>query len=100
MDAIPTPRELRTAARACVLLAYVVGLVGVAAGVFVLREGEIATAVVMWTSTFALGTALMGIALVLRALVAVLARIAQLRGEIPPVRDPDAAEPPPVWPGR
>lgn len=102
MDAIPAPRELRAAARVCVVLAYAVGLVGVGAGVFLLRDGAVATAVVMWTSTFALGAALMGIALVLRALGAVLITISQLRGDSPVPRAPDGAEPqtPPIWRGR
>ncbi len=97
MDTIPTPRELRTAARACVALAYLVGLVGAGAGAFLLHDGAIASAVVVWASTFGLGAALTGIALVLRAMVGVLARIAQLWGAQRP--DPEAPETRTVWPG-
>ncbi len=82
MDRIPSPRELQIAARACVLLAYAVGLGGVAAGTWLLREGDLAMAIVLWLVTFAVGAALMGISLLLRALTGITARLDQVRADV------------------
>lgn len=99
MEPIPSPRELRSAARACTALAYMVGLVGIGAGSLLVRDGAVLNAAVVWTSTFALGAVLVGLALVLRALTAVLAHLLQLRERTaaPPSAVEDSG---PVWPQR
>lgn len=75
MDDVPTPGQLRTAARACSILAYAAGLAGVAAGTLLLREEELAFAIILWVITFAVGAALMGIAVLVRAMAGLSARL-------------------------
>ncbi len=82
MDHIPSPRELRTAARACVFLAYAAGLAGVAAGTILLRDGELAFAVILWTITFAVGATLMGVSVVVRVLGGMLAQLHRLESDV------------------
>jgi hypothetical protein len=82
MDRIPTPRELQVAARACVLLAYAAGLGGVAAGTWLLRSGEWPMAIVLWLITFAVGAALMGISLLIRALSGLGAQLTRLESDL------------------
>lgn len=82
MDRIPAARDLQIAARACVLLAYAVGLGGVAAGTWMLRDGEVALAIVLWLVTFAMGAALMGISLLIRALSGILAQLGRLQSDV------------------
>jgi len=82
MDRIPNPRELQIAARACVLLAYATGLGGVAAGTWLLREGDWPMAIVLWLVTFAVGAALMGISLLIRALSGIAAQLTRLESEV------------------
>lgn len=82
MDSIPSVRELRTAARACVILAYAVGLAGVTAGTLMLREGDIAFAVILWVITFAVGAALMGIAIVVRAIMALTTEVRSMASDV------------------
>ncbi len=82
MDRIPTPRELQIAARACVLLAYATGLGGIAAGTWLLRGGDWPMAIVLWLITFAVGAALMGISLVIRALSGLGAQLTRLESDV------------------
>jgi hypothetical protein len=82
MDRLPTPRELRIAARACVLLAYATGLGGVAAGTWLLRAGDWPMAIVLWLVTFAVGATLMGMSLLIRALSGVTAQLARLESDV------------------
>jgi hypothetical protein len=82
MDHIPTVKEMRTAARACVVLAYAAGLAGVAAGTLVLREGDITFAIILWVITFAVGASLMGVSVLIRALAAVTARLERLNSDV------------------
>lgn len=82
MDHIPTPRELTVAARACVFMAYAAGLAGVAAGAIVLREGELAFAVILWTVTFAVGAVLMGVSLLVRAVSGLSAQVLRMASEL------------------
>ncbi|MFP4311501.1 MAG: hypothetical protein ACLFS9_05905 [Nitriliruptoraceae bacterium] len=82
MDRVPTAQQLEVAARASVLMAYVLGLGGVAGGVWLLRADEIAMAIVLWLVTFAVGTVLMGTSLLIRALGGITARLARLEGEV------------------
>lgn len=105
MDEIPTASQLRTAARACLLLAYAAGLAGVAAGTLVLRDGELAFAVILWVITFAVGASLMGVSLLIRALAGLTARVEQASSDVrvlvgerarhgEPQRDPWLGHPP------
>lgn len=82
MDRLPTPRELQIAARACVLLAYATGLGGIAAGTWLLREGDWPMAIVLWLVTFAVGAALMGISLLIRALAGIATQLTRLESDV------------------
>ena len=82
MDSVPTVKELRSAARACMVLAYAAGLAGVAAGTLVLREGEIAFAIILWVITFAVGAALMGVAVVVRAVAALTGELRNVSSDV------------------
>lgn len=82
MDDIPTATQLRSAARACLILAYAAGLAGVAAGTLVLREGDLAFAVILWVITFAVGASLMGVSLLIRALAGLTARVDQASADV------------------
>lgn len=98
-DHVPSPRELRTAARACVLLAYAAGLAGVAAGTLVLRDGDLVSAIIAWVMTFAVGTTLMGVAVLVRAVAGLTAQAARLSSEVAVLvadRDRSSPTPPPA----
>ena len=82
MDHIPSPRELTVAARACVFMAYAAGLAGVAAGTIVLRDGELAFAVILWTITFAVGAVLMGVSLLIRAVSGLSAQVLRMEADV------------------
>jgi hypothetical protein len=82
MEHVPSPRELRTAARACVVLAYAAGLAGVAAGTLVLRDGDLAFAIILWTVTFAIGASLMGVAVVIRAVAGLVTQVTRLESDV------------------
>lgn len=82
MDHVPNPRELRGAARACLFLAYAAGLAGVAAGTLVLRDGELAFAVILWTITFAVGAALMGVSVLVRAVSGLSAQLTRMESDL------------------
>lgn len=72
---VPTPRDLRTAARGATIMAYAVGLAGVAVGTLALRDDDIATAVLVYVVTFGVGTCLVGIATLIRAVGGFAARL-------------------------
>jgi hypothetical protein len=82
MDHVPSPKELRGAARACTFLAYAAGLAGVAAGTLVLREGELAFAIILWTVTFAVGASLMGVAVVIRAVAGLSTQVTRMESDV------------------
>jgi hypothetical protein len=82
MDDIPTPQQLRVAGRACNLMAYAAGLAGVAAGTLVLRQGQLGSAVILWTMTFAVGAALMGVSIMIRAMVGLTARTTRMEADL------------------
>lgn len=82
MDHIPSPKELRSAARACTFLAYAAGLAGVAGGTLMLREDELAMALVLYTVTFAVGAALMGVAVLVRAVAGLSAQLTRVEGDV------------------
>lgn len=82
MDDIPSPKELRGAARACTILAYAAGLAGITAGTLVFRQGELAFAIILWVMTFAVGAALMGVAVLVRAVAGLSARLDHLGSDV------------------
>lgn len=82
MDEIPNPRELRGAARACLFLAYAAGIAGVAAGTLVLREGDTAFAIILWTITFAVGASLMGVSVMVRAVAGLSTQVTRLESQV------------------
>jgi hypothetical protein len=82
MDHIPSPKELRTAARACTFLAYAAGLAGVAGGTLMLREDQLAMALVLYTVTFAVGAALMGVAVLVRAVAGMSTQLHRVESDV------------------
>ncbi len=82
MDQIPSLKEMRTAARACLYLAYAAGLAGIAAGTLVLAQGEIAFAIILWVITFAVGASLMGVSVAIRALSSMKAELERLSSDV------------------
>lgn len=108
MEHIPSVKELRSAARACTVMAYAAGLAGVAAGTLVLRDGDLAFAIILWVITFAVGAALMGVAVVVRAVAAMTAELRSISSDVrvlvadrarddlrtPPREDPWSGHPP------
>lgn len=82
MDHIPSPKELRTAARACTFLAYAAGLAGIAGGTLVLRDGDLAFAIMLWIITFAVGATLMGVSLVIRAVASLATSVTRMESEL------------------
>lgn len=86
MDEVPTPNELRAAARAATIVAYGTGLAGIAVGTLLLRDDELALAVLIWVVTFAVGTCLIGVATLVRASAGVTARLAKLDADVASLR--------------
>jgi hypothetical protein len=82
MDHVPTPKELRGAARACTVLAYAAGLAGVAGGTLLLRDGDLAFAIILWIVTFAVGAALMGVAVVVRAVAGLSTQATRMESDL------------------
>ncbi len=82
MDRVPGPQELRGAAAVATSLAYVVGIAGIVAGGLSLRDGDMVAAVVTWVLTFAAGAALMVLAMLVRGVAALLARLAQVEQDV------------------
>ncbi len=75
------------------MLAYVAGLGGIAGGTFLLRDGEIAMAIVLWLVTFAVGATLMGIALLIRALSGVSLQLTRLEADVRTLTEDHAPRP-------
>ncbi|WP_052668350.1 hypothetical protein [Nitriliruptor alkaliphilus] len=86
MDEVPTPNELRTAARGATIIAYGTGLAGIAVGTLLLRDDELALAVLIWVVTFAVGTCLVGVATLIRAQAGISARLAKLDADVASLR--------------
>jgi hypothetical protein len=82
MDHIPSPKELRTAARACTFLAYAAGLAGVAGGTLMLREDDVAMALILYTVTFAVGASLMGVAVLVRAVAGMMTQLHRIDSDV------------------
>jgi hypothetical protein len=70
------PRELGVAARAATLLAYAIALVGTGGGTLSLRDGDLATALIVWTTSLAVAATLVGMATLLRAVEGLSRRLA------------------------
>jgi len=108
MDHIPSIKEMRTAARACLFLAYAAGLAGVAAGTLVLRAGDVVFAIIIWVITFAVGASLMGVSVLIRAMSAIRTDLERISSDVrvlvadrhrdtlptPPREDPWSGHPP------
>ncbi len=82
MDEVPSPKDLRSAARACTVLAYAAGLAGVAAGTLLLRDGDLPFAIILWIITFAVGAALMGVAVVVRAMAGLAVQVTRMESDV------------------
>lgn len=82
MDEVPSPKDLRSAARACTMLAYAAGLAGVAAGTLLLRDGDLPFAIILWIITFAVGAALMGVAVVVRAMAGLIVQVTRMESDV------------------
>jgi len=98
MDHAPSEKDLRSAARACVILAYATGLAGIAGGTLALRDGSPTMAVILWIVTFAVGTGLTGTALLIRAFAGLLAQVTRLQADVQalsPARTTAGLGPPP-----
>jgi hypothetical protein len=100
MDRIPSPRELTIAGRACVIMAYAGGLAGIAAGTLLLREDELAFAVIIWTLTFAVGAVLMAVSLIIRALSGLAAQLGRVDADVRLLAEDQARSLPPRDAGR
>jgi hypothetical protein len=72
------PRQLDVAARAATILAYAVALVGTGGGTLSLRAGDLATALIVWTTSLAVAATLVGMATLLRAVDALARRMTLL----------------------
>jgi hypothetical protein len=77
-DAEPGPQQLVVAARAATILAYAVALVGTGGGTLSLRAGDLATALIVWTTSLAVAATLVGMATLLRSVERLDRRLAQL----------------------
>jgi hypothetical protein len=86
VDEVPTTNELRCAARAATIVAYGAGLAGVAVGTLLMRQDELALALLVWVVTFAVGTCLVAVATLIRAQAGVTARLAKLDADLAGLR--------------
>ncbi len=82
------PRELLTAARLADALVYAAGVAGVVAGGLLLRDGQVAFAVVAWTLTFVAGAGLRLAAWAGRALAELLVRVERIEEQQRDLRGP------------
>lgn len=108
MESVPTPKDLRGAARVAIALAYAAGLAGVAAGALLYLDGQMGFALVAWVLTFAAGAILVIAGFLARGMAALLGRIARIEQDVsqlladrprgewppPPERDPWGHQPP------
>jgi hypothetical protein len=86
VDDVPTPKELRAAARAATIVAYGTGLAGVGVGTWMLRQDDLVMAALVWLITFAVGTCLIGVATLTRASAGVTARLVKLDADVAMLR--------------
>jgi hypothetical protein len=71
-------RELAVATRAARIMAWAVAVAGTGGGTLALRDGDLATALVVWTTTLAVAAVLVGTATLMRAVEALTARVGAL----------------------
>jgi hypothetical protein len=76
------PAQPDVAARAATIIAYAVALVGTGGGTFSLRAGDIATALIVWTTSLAVAATLVGLATLLRAVERLTQRMALLERDL------------------
>jgi len=76
------PGQPDVAARAATILAYAVALVGTGGGTLSLRAGDIATALIVWTTSLAVAATLVGMATLLRAVEHLTQRMTLLEREL------------------
>lgn len=89
----PSSTDLRVAARAATLMAYVTGLVGIGAGALALREDELSTAILLLMVTFAVGTSLIGLATLIRAFDGLSERFGRLERSVGRLHDREGPGP-------
>jgi len=83
-DATPGPesgsadRELAVASRAARIIAWAVAIAGTGGGTLALRDGDLASALVVWTTTLAVAAVLVGTATLMRAVHVLAARVGAL----------------------
>lgn len=82
MDEVPSPKDLRGAGAVAQSLAYVVGLAGVVAGGLLFQRGESVLGVAVIVLTFAVGALMMVAAFLVRGMAGLLARLAQIEGDV------------------
>lgn len=71
-------RELAVAARAARIIAWAVAIVGTGGGTLALRDGDLGTALVVWTTSLAVAAVLVGTATLMRAVAALADRVTGL----------------------
>jgi hypothetical protein len=74
--------QLDVAARAATILAYAVALVGTGGGTLSLRAGDLATALIVWTTSLAVAATLVGMATLLRAVEHLGRRLSALERDL------------------
>jgi hypothetical protein len=77
-----TPADAATAARAAVIIAYAVALVGAAGATLALREGEVVAALLVLTSTLGVAALLAATGTLLRGLRDVERRLRRLEDAV------------------
>jgi len=76
------PEGTGVAARAATLMAYVVALVGAGVGTLALRDGDLPTAVLVWTTTLGVAAVLVGMGTLLRAVLHLTGRVRALEARL------------------
>ena len=79
--------SLGTASRAATGMAYVIALVGTAGGTLSLRDGDLATALIVWTTSLAVAAVLGGMSTLLRAVLDLTRRIIALERRLDRTQD-------------
>jgi FtsH-binding integral membrane protein len=86
VDEVPTPSELRIAARAATIVAYGTGLAGIGLGTWLQRQDDLVMAILVWVITFAVGACLISVATLVRASAGTAARLAKLDADVASLR--------------
>ncbi len=75
-------RELAVATRAARIIAWTVAVAGTTGGTLALRDGDVPTALLVWTSTLAVAAVLVGTATLMRSVGTLAARVASLEDAV------------------